>query len=249
MSTLKKCKLAVCVFACVTKEEYSKQVDKIIETWGIDADNNSVPIYFFLGEENNDKYNGEKFVYLKGVANDYLSASYKQWLGLKYIYENYDAEFVICCGTDTFINIPKLLKYLEKFDCNEKLYIGGKTRPIGINDKVYYWHSGGPGFVLSKKILEIFYPKLHNIMDTWISICNIDNVIKRYTLYPCCDVGMGYFANQEADAKLIRDDLAFVDCNHKNKKIKLSNVLSLHHMKSNDCDDYYKILKTNNYFL
>jgi hypothetical protein len=254
MSALKKCKLAICVFGCVTKEKYSQQVDKIIETWGVDADNNSVPILFILGEEKNDKYVGDKFIYLNGIDNDLRSASYKQWLGLKFIYENYDPEFVICCGTDTFVNIPKLLKFLEKHDSTDKLYIGGKGMTVPINGKAYYFHSGGPGFVISKKLLEVLYPMLHNIMEIWLAIVNTESVRNTGCNFDgSCDIGMAYFASENG-ATTIRDDAAFANCNHqgiphRRGKFRIQDAISLHYMNAKTCDDYWKILKSNNYFL
>jgi hypothetical protein len=45
-----------------------------------------VKLLFFMGEEKTtDEFVGDEFVYLPGVSNDYLSASYKQYLGLKLI--------------------------------------------------------------------------------------------------------------------------------------------------------------------
>ena len=37
----------------------------------------------------------DKYIYLKDVKNDYKSASHKQNLGLKYIHDNYNFDYVI----------------------------------------------------------------------------------------------------------------------------------------------------------
>src|SRR5579864_507725 len=98
--------LVICVFGCVTIEKYKQELLKIVETWGKHAKERNVKVLYFLGEEQMDMTGkdhgsnlgvsdaiGENFIYMKGVTNDKLSASYKQNLGLKYIYEKYNPAF------------------------------------------------------------------------------------------------------------------------------------------------------------
>jgi len=136
--------IVICIFACATIDKYKNQILKINDTWGKYAENKGIKVLYFLGEEPTDLID-DKYVYLKGVSNDYLSASYKQNLGLKYIYENYDAKYVYCCGTDTYINIEKLILYLKTFNDHDKLYIGGggnNTLYRNIGNRMIYYHSG-----------------------------------------------------------------------------------------------------------
>ena len=70
-----------------------------------------------------------------GISNDYLSASYKQNLGLKYVYERINPKFVYCCGTDTYIFIDRLLEYIKKLNYNDMLYIGGDGDYRYVSDK------------------------------------------------------------------------------------------------------------------
>ena len=71
-------------------------------------------ILYFLGEQK--ILDGEKFIHLPGVGDDYLSATYKQWYGLKYIFEKYKSKFTIFIGTDTYVNIPKCLDLIKKYE-------------------------------------------------------------------------------------------------------------------------------------
>ena len=130
--------LVLCVFGCITIPKYKDQIKKIKETYEQDC-GEDVKIIYFLGEEMTD-YHEDNFVYLPGVSNDYLSASHKQYLGIKYIHEHYDTKYVLSCGTDTFVNLPKLVLYLKQFNPEDSLYIGGygDTRIIG--DESYYFH-------------------------------------------------------------------------------------------------------------
>ena len=133
------------------------------------------------------------YINLPGVKDDYLSASYKQFLGMKYIYENYKTKFIICCGTDTYLNIPKLLLYINTFDYNDCLYIGGHGCNRQIGGKNYYFHSGGPGFIITYNCLKKIYNLLDNLMEKWINICNIDKMQRRI---PSCDVAISYYLQQ-----------------------------------------------------
>ena len=123
-----------------------------------------------------DLVDENKYIYLKDVKNDYNSAAYKQNLGLKYIYENYNVDFVFTCGTDTYINIENLLLYISQFDKDQNLYIGGHGdyRMVG-NDTIYY-HSGGSGFILTNSVLSRIYYDLYNIQNEWEKICLKNNV-------------------------------------------------------------------------
>ena len=97
MTNPNNCDLIVCVFACATIQKYKDEILKIEETWGKRAAEKGVKVLYFLGEEPTDLIDNEKYIYLKNVENDVASAAHKQNLGLKYIYENYDAEFVFVC--------------------------------------------------------------------------------------------------------------------------------------------------------
>jgi len=118
----------------------------------------NIKLVYCLGEEKNGNFNNTEFieyVNLEGVKNDYHSVGYKQFLGLKYIYENYKTKFIICFGSDTYLNIPKLLSYISNFDYSECLYIGGHGGLIQIGYFSCYFHSGGPGFIITYNVLHL----------------------------------------------------------------------------------------------
>jgi hypothetical protein len=238
------------VYSCDTIPKYKEQILKIEQTYGklIDEHKN-VKILYFLGED--IVLSGNKYIHLKNVKNDYLSASYKQFLGMKYIYENYKTKFVMMIGTDTYINIKKLLKFIKDYDHTDNLYIGGHgdTRIIGPHS--VYYHSGGPGFILTQKCLGLIYPKLEHFMNEWIDVCNKYN---RGDLITACDVGISYLTNKY-NTNLIRiDGLIFIHCNYKgipchNGQVETKNIISCHLMSLNDFDNFTNILINNNYFV
>jgi hypothetical protein len=244
-------RVIIAIYGCVTKEFYKEQIIKINSTWG-NISNDQVKIIYFLGEEPSADFTGDTYVYLPGVNNDYLSASYKQNLGLKYIYENYKTNFVLCCGTDTFLNIPKLLLFLKQFNPDDNLYIGGHGCHRTIGDKTLYFHSGGPGFVLTYECLQKIYPICSNLTEKWIEICKNNN---SEGLCPCCDVAISYFMQYYINAKVIKiNDLSFIHCNYKGypchiNKVNMSQIISCHSMTLQDFDDFYDILIKNNFFV
>jgi hypothetical protein len=248
-----KYKLVVCVFACDKKDKYIQELRTIKNTWGqMCADD--VKVLYFLGEHPTQEFTGPDYINLKGVAEDHLSSGYKQFLGLKYIYENYDADFVHCCGTDTYLNIPKLLKFTHNYDPNESLYIGGHGCNRKIGDRTYYFHSGGPGFLLSKKCLAHLYPLLSNAMDNWIRT-TIENGVYN-ELHWAADVAIAYYLQQgHFDVNVVKiNDLSFLHCNylghpcHKNM-IDVSKIIACHCMTPQDFNDFTIILRTNNFFI
>jgi hypothetical protein len=244
----------ICLFACDKIEKYRKEIRIINETWGKQCVNN-IKILYFLGEEKTDEFSGDSYINLKNVKDDYNSASYKQFLGLKYIYENYQPKFVFCCGTDTFINIPKLLLLLQDFDPNDTLYIGGHGDGRKIGNKIYYFHSGGSGFIISSESLNKLYPILHNIMDQWIQICNYNDV---NNLICACDVAIAYYLQQpNINTKIIKKENFFA-CNYQGYmfdtpcclgKVIIKDIVSCHFMTTENCIDFNKILLENNFFV
>jgi hypothetical protein len=245
--------LIICVYACDTSPKYRNQILKMNQTYNsVLKELPNVKLLYFLGEQTTD-LNGEQYIHLKNVHNDYLSASYKQFLGLKYIHENYQTKFVMCIGTDTYVNIKKLNLFLSQFDHNENLYIGGHGDTRNFGSQKLFFHSGGPGFIITNKCLAKIYPKLEHFVDDWILLCKEN--CNEY-LIPACDVGIAYLINlQEINAKTIHcGDFIFTYCNYKGfpchvNKICMNNLISCHNMSLNDFDEFTNILINNNYFL
>lgn len=250
------------IFACAVIDKYKQQILKINETWGKYAENKGIKVLFFLGEEQTDLV-GDQYIYLKNVKNDFLSASYKQNLGLKYIHEHYDYQFVYCCGTDTYINIEKLMQYISNFNENDKHYIGcgyglyGDLLYRQIGNQNIYYHSGGPGFIISKRTLTYLYPMLATITDSWIELCH-DNHVDYLSV--ACDLCISYCLqlNFMKEQEMVRNDELFFACNykgmHENKvccgdKVDVTKIIACHYMSLTDFDDFTILLEKNNYYI
>ena len=251
--------IVICIFACATVDKYKKEILKINETWGYLAESKNIKVLYFLGEEPTD-LKDNKFIYLKDVKNDYLSANDKQNLGLKYICDNYNVKFIYSCGTDTYINVEKLLLYVKDLDENKRLYIGGHGDYRLIGNKKIYFHSGGSGFILSKCSLHYLYPKLYNMTYDWQNICLNESITNLQT---GCDIAISYYL--QVNNFIIEDDIVkendkFYACNylgycHNNtynccsQKIDIKKIIACHHMTLTDFDQFTQILRDNNYFI
>jgi hypothetical protein len=249
---MNKYKLIIGVISCYTIPKYISQIEAINNSWGKLCINN-VKLLFFLGEIINSNFTGEQYINLPSVKDDYMSASHKQFLGMKYIHENYDTEFVILFGSDTYLNIPKLLQYLNNFDPRDNLYIGGHGCVRNIGDRQYYFHSGGPGFIVSQYCLQKIYPYLNDTVENWINVCKTNNV--EYLL-ASCDVAVSYYLQQEnVNTTIIKtNDLSFIHCNHNGYtchigEVKKEEIISCHNMSINDFYDFTKLLEENNYYM
>jgi hypothetical protein len=239
--------LVIGVFACHTVPRYMEEIRKINETWKTYSDN--VTVLFFLGGEPTEEFSGPSYIYNKTLGNDYISASYKQYYGLKYIYENFKPRFVFMCGSDTFINVPKLLRYLRILNHEEPLYIGGHGDHRKLGEKDIYFHSGGAGFVLTRPCLEKIYPLVMNAMARWIEICK---ETKAGYLANACDVGIAYFI-AETDTIVIKKD-GFFGCSYKGTrcckgKVSPGKIITCHDMRPTDFTDLDDILRKNGFFL
>ena len=226
------------MYACGIHDKYKQQILKINETWG---NTDKVKILYFFGEEKSEEFTSDNYIYLENVKDDYLSASYKQYLGLKYVYENYKTKFIFCCGTDTFINIPKLLNFIQQFNYNEDLYIGGHRDYRKIYDKDIYFHSGGPGFIITPSCLEKL--DLNNIMNDWETVCNENNF---QFMLSAADVSIAYFL-QKNNVKIHKSN-NFHHCNYLGhpcciNTIDTKNIISCHNMRLEDFDNFNHLLQ------
>lgn len=258
--------IVICVFGCATIEKYKLQILKINQTWGKRAKLfPNVKIYFFLGEEPTDLI-GEEYVYLKGVKNDYISASHKHNLGLKYAFDNCkNLDFVYVCGTDTYVNIDKLHFFLKKHNPNKTLFICGHGNSKERLNFEQYLHfaNGGAGYALSKKSLLYLYPHLENMVDEWVN--NTCTPFERLDLVTSCDFCISYYAYIFCFEILMYNPF-FSECNytghieitkingyvsyfHCCPKRGMDEIITCHDMSLSDFDDFTKILEKNDYFM
>ena len=260
VSNMESCDLVIILYSCYTIDKHRQQMITINQTWGKKCQDypTRIRLLYFLGEEQREDPEFQdttvtKYIHLPGVQDDYLSASYKQWLGMKYVYDHYRPKFIHCMGTDTYMNVPKMLRFLEIFDPNQTLFIGGHgdTREV-IRGKPCYFHSGGPGFVITHKVLELLSPVLPQITEAWMHLCKEHHIDH---LLPACDVAISYYLQQpNTPVHVLKADDEFINCNYLGwpchmGQINLHKLLVCHLMDDASCHTFTGLLEANNYFV
>jgi hypothetical protein len=239
--------LIIILFGCPTVQKYKDQIMSVEQTWGKLARSLNIPYFFFFGEEKTD-LTDKHYIYLPNVKNDYHSATYKQYQGLKWVCDRYNPDFVFICGTDTYPNLPKLYTLLKQFNPNQSMYIGGHGDTRKISNYECYFHSGGCGLILSNKLLFDLYDDYDRIPDNWDRFCEKYNS----NLIDACDVSLAFYIHC-LNSKIVQVD-GFYHCNHKGdpccrKKFTYDKIISCHSMTKNDFIEFTNICKKNNYFL
>ena len=254
-----------CIFGCDTIEKYRREILKIKETWSKEPQvptgkepqvpTGKVPkepvekVLFFLGEHG--PFQGDDYIHLENVENDYLSASYKQYGGLKYIYKNYDFNYIFICGTDTYVLTKNLTKYLEedpRISPEKPLVIGGHGDNRQICGDTLHFFSGGGGIILTKATMDIIYPELDTMQEEWMWIC-FENGYHTYS--PACDLSLCYFLKRRG-ITFVNVEHRFFNCNYLGyyfgvhdccaKYVNLETMISCHHMSPDDFDNITKSL-------
>jgi hypothetical protein len=257
---METCDLVIVLYACYTIDKYRQQMITINETWGKKCQEypTRIRLLYFLGEDKRDDPDFQdtpvtKYIHLPGVQDDYLSASYKQWLGLKYVYDHYTPRFIHCLGTDTYMNVPKMLRFLEIFNPTQLLYIGGHGDCRQVSPgKPCYFHSGGPGFLITYPVLKFLSPVLPHLTHAWIQLCDEQHID---SLRPACDVAIAYYLQQpHHQVHVLKADEEFINCNYLGwpchmGQIHLHKLLVCHLMDAPSCHAFTQLLEANNYFL
>lgn len=198
----KKDDIIIAIFACATHLKYRTELNSIDESWGKICDNHGIRYLFFLGEEKTNLV-GDKYVYLPGVGNDYLSATYKHWLGYKYIYDNFpETKFILMIGSDGYVDIKKILnEFINKYDYNDEIIIGSPRNEgfdRNVNGEIIRFIDGGNGYIITKatnKKLSHLYNE--NTINEWFEYAPQFN--------KCCDVAMTYYCIRN-NIKIIEDE-------------------------------------------
>lgn len=169
--------------------------------------------------------------------DDYNSAIEKQFLGLKFMYENSQADWYIFAGCDTYIYTKRMQGLLSNFNCEEPLYIGSKQHSGSFTDlyktetPCKHFASGGPGLILSKKLLKDLYSVLDKCPVIW------KNALAEFNekLHPAAsDVALAYVLWKELSVfvTFIPDNLSYelYHCPPKDYKQTVKHPVSFHYV-------------------
>jgi len=236
--------LVVGLLACCSKDYYNEQIKACEKTWC----NSKIPIFYFSGEKCGNKICNNKVVHLKGVSDDVSSATYKQWYGLRWLYEHYpQAKYYYLAGTDTYAKLDKILEFLkrleQKIDTKDYLYIGGDGFIRHETGKEIYYHSGGPGFILSNSLMA----RIYSLIPKWIIQWNTNT----HWIKVACDWSIAcLFDHYKLPVKTIKSD-NFKACNWKGcekngkkccQNVNPDNIWVCHYMQPTDMIEFHNYL-------
>jgi hypothetical protein len=193
-STRPKVRLVILIYGCVIVEKYANIVRGIGETWGLDCDKHNIPYFIFVGKTTEEFKDNKHIISLehKDVIDDYQSATDKHYLGLEWIIENYDTDFIYI-GGDVYINTTNMLSLINQFNPKHPFFIGDSRYNVNILGNDSFIHDGGPGYIITSELANRIYPYLSTIKQQWIHILNKSNT--KYIIdwfSPACDVSMTF---------------------------------------------------------
>lgn len=240
--------LIIGLLATSVNKKYRDQILACRSTWVPESEELGVPVKFFGGSNIHPE---TPVINLSGVLDDYSSASYKQFVGLKYLYENHPSDFYFFGGTDNYIIPKRMLDFVNSFDPTELLYMGGHGWNRNIDGKSVYFHSGGGGFILSHALMKILYERNFLSFDTiplWRNVCQ--GGIEY--LKDACDVAMAYILDKYIPGVRTVCDNEFYGCScygrmHNDmypcclgsKFPNWDSVITLHYMEPADIQEYH----------
>jgi len=127
---------------------------------------------YFLGSTS---YSWLPITMIQGAGEDKISNMKKIFYGLQIIYKQQQNssnphKWYYLAGCDTFVNVHHIIKRLDTYDHTKPFFIGGhngiETCREG-NSKIHKisFPSGGAGFFISSKLLELMIPHLTDYVE------------------------------------------------------------------------------------
>lgn len=206
---MNKYKLVIGLLATTINQKYRDQIVACQKTWLPEAEKLDVPVSIFGGHHVDPDV---PIINLPHTAEDYCSAFNKQFLGLKYLYDHYDADFYFFAGTDNYVFVTRILELLDNYNSQELLYIGGHGQNRYIDNKDIYFHTGAGGFILSRSLLALLDQNGYLNINSYIVWKQVVDRNRANNIdYPACDVAIAYFIH-DMNIKTIKFYELFTGC-------------------------------------
>ena len=251
-------KISICVIANTNNID---EIRKINDTWANDTlcKENTISVSFIMNEPHPELLDS-KYVYVEELTDENGDKISMMYHGLKTVYEREFPDYMLICSVDSYINIHKLIHYLDSYDPTNKLYFGGHGNFRELGEKRIYFHDAA-GIIISKGCFDILLNRLETIFVDWKKICKETN---NDWLIDAWVVLFAYYLQlpeYEINALVIKNN-GFIGCNHigKNHKyyhgftccgdnIKINKIIACRNMLLSDFDDFTTKIQENNYYM
>lgn len=238
------------IFGCLTIPKYRQQIVDAYSTWVTVAIKRGCPVRFFVGTIPDDCDLDPQLLELcvnVEYGDSYLSATYKQWIGLCHMYECLDpCDFYFTAGTDTFVCVDRFLSFLKSYVQKEPLLLGSGNATAQIGTTEYSYFSGGAGLCLNHKALTIILPHAADFLAWYLDAAAVpvqdrDGVIRNHMF--ACDLQLVILC-QSHGVELIQvsESLMLGSGNHKSELLDKQNYITCHHMGHEDFYDAQSVL-------
>ena len=194
-------KIRIGVMTCASKDIYRQELVACNNTWGKHCEEWDIPVYFFSGDRKYgvSKIENPRLIYLDDVGDDYLSATDKQWLGLKYMFDNDPADFYCILGTDNYVWPDKVFPVMEKYIGCGAIVVSGYQQERTIGRRRLVFPFGGSGIFISHAAVEKIYSRLTTFRKEWC-----ERICRNEDLNPACDVALAYLC-EEYSIPMVRE--------------------------------------------
>ena len=233
-------RVGVAMFGCLTVPKYRQQIEDAYATWVNDALAAGWIVRFYTERIPDDLEAGLKELCVNlNVGDGYISATWKQWRGLQHMREECETcDLYFTAGTDTFLNVKNMMRFLLQMDCSKDLYIGGGKGCEKILDTSYEYFSGGGGITLTGSLLDQMLAYIPEFIPWWIS-----NVGAETGLIGACDLQVGLLLkNYIPSAEWVQNLDFHGDGPHTAETINMWDACTIHLMKHDDFYEYDKII-------
>jgi hypothetical protein len=129
------------------------------------------------------------------IGEDYQSAHRKQFLGIVELYRRFpEAKWFFVTGCDAFVFAENLASLLSRYDYREELLVGGHCGEVEVDGVRLIYPSGGPGFALSRALVEALVPLIPAFVEEWEK--------RQGALRAACDAALAFLALRERGVRV-----------------------------------------------
>ena len=244
-------KLTIGLMSTLVKERYVNQIKGCDATWASDkiqGEHNS-PVFYFCGDHY-DPITSKipNIIHLPDVKDDYNSASYKQWYGLRWMMKNSESQFYFLGGSDNYVDIPKLIEICNKYDSTKPFMFGGYAETRHVIDTKKGSHLlafplGGSGLVLTHAAMLLIEPHIDRFIPEWMRIYfsneGLKNACDLALTKLCWDLGITISIERDMYPCSFNGYFEKIGPNFPVGGINYHKIVTCHFMEENDQHIYH----------